>query len=169
MKVTSLCCCTWNAAVTMMYSCTISMMYIANDTPPKYRILIGYWRHPFLFTTSHMVSVNMAQLLLSRWDVDQAIRLKTSYSQHNIIINNWKLLNNTLTHAIVYGLMVDYNQKHKNIWLMKIIKLFDASSLVRMLLIPRAKSYFVSSTLMLQFNCYASKHICNITVECFQS
>ena len=52
---------------------------------------------------------------------------------------------------------------------MKIIKLFDASSLVGMLLIPRAKSYFVSSTLTLQFNCYASKHICNITVECFQS
>ena len=24
--------------------CTISMMYIANDTPPKYRILIGFWR-----------------------------------------------------------------------------------------------------------------------------
>ena len=102
-----------NAAVTMMHSCTISMMYIANDTPPKYCILIGYWRHPLSFTTSHMVSVNMAQLLLSRWDVDQAIRLKTSYSQQNIIINNWKLLNKTLTHAIVYGLMVDYNQKHK--------------------------------------------------------
>ena len=98
-----------NAAVTMMYRCTIFMMYIANDTPPKYRILIGYWRHPLSFTTSHMVSVNMAQLLLSRWDVDQAIRLKTSYSQQNIIINNWKLLNKTLTHAIVYGLMVDYN------------------------------------------------------------
>ena len=52
---------------------------------------------------------------------------------------------------------------------MKIIKLFDASSLVGMLLIPRAKSYFVSSTLMPSIYCYASKHICNISVECFQS
>ena len=113
-----------NAAVTMMYSCTISMMYIANDTPPKYRILIGYWRHPLSFTTSHMVSLNMAQLLLSRWDVDQAIRLKTSYSQQNIIINNWKLLNKTLTHCVwIEGWLQSKNIK---IWLMKIIKLFDA-------------------------------------------
>ena len=39
---------------------------------------------------------------------------KTFYLQQNIIINNWNLRNKTLMHAIVYGLMIDYNQKHKN-------------------------------------------------------
>ena len=66
------------------------------------------------FTTSHMVSVNMAQLLLSRWDVDQAIRLKNflfTTKYHNKQLETAK---QNLTHAIVYGLMVDYNQKHKN-------------------------------------------------------
>ena len=32
---------------------------------------------------------------------DQAILLKACYSQQNIIINNWKLLNKILIHAIV--------------------------------------------------------------------
>ena len=52
---------------------------------------------------------------------------KTFYLQQNIIINNWNLQNKTLTHAIVYGLITIKNIK---IWLLKIIKLFDASSLV---------------------------------------
>ena len=93
------------------------MMYIANDTPPE--ISHSDW----LLETSplvHNITCKSphgkygAIVIAIKVRVDQAIRLKTCYSQQNIIINNWKLLNKTLTHAIVYGLMVDYNQKHKN-------------------------------------------------------
>ena len=74
---------------------------------------------------------------------DQAILLKTCYSRQNIIINNWKLLNKILTHAIVQLCMDSWLIAIENIkkWLMKIVKLFDASSLVGT---PHVESYFMA-------------------------
>ena len=88
-------------------------MYILSDTPLEvvYWLVTGRDTPPFTALAiqgNGIVSMAPNHGCEGERSIMQ-YESKTFYLQQNIIINIWNLRNETLTHAIVYGLMANHN------------------------------------------------------------